>query len=86
MSFQLFAPWHLKVGIFLFSLFAVLFLAGAIWGGHFDHIVVNGVDIPKTDPRFAQEIRSFRIFMGMSGLGSAICAQFCYWGWCKLRP
>ena len=86
MAFQLFAPWHLKAGIFLFSLFAVLGLAGVIWAGHFDYATANGVEIPKTDPRFAQEVSSFRLFMGMFGLGSVICAQLCYWGWRKFRP
>jgi len=86
MAFQLFAPWHLKVGVVMFSLFAVLFLAGAAFGSKFDSITIGeGEVITKTDPRFAQEMRSWRIGMAEGGSSAAVLALLCYWGTRRFR-
>ena len=74
------AKWKRKLRFYfvLSSISAALLFVWSVWPDFGNQIHVNGEDIPKSDPRYAIEVRQMRLLVFYGGLGSTIMALLCH--------
>jgi Na+-translocating ferredoxin:NAD+ oxidoreductase RnfE subunit len=63
--------------VFVLYAVALLFLSLGIFA-RFDHIVVNGVVVQRTDPSFRYKMILWRIGMGFGALLAVFFARLCH--------